>query len=85
MTAQQKSGLHAMISSFSSIGAFLGSVYIIIQIGEFKGQMEARVASHEQRLSKDESDIVQVNTRLDYHIAADLQRQSFAKTMKTGE
>ena len=85
MTAQQKSGLHSIVQTVASIAACTGIVFLIMQVGEFKGTIEQKLVAHEQRITKNEAAISVLDLRLDDHIASDLQRQEFARVLKKGE
>jgi hypothetical protein len=55
MTAAQKQAvlsLGQLLNQVSSIGAFVGAIVIIVQIGDYKGRTEATMVNHERRIDK---------------------------------
>jgi hypothetical protein len=58
MTAQQQQkilSIGQLLNQVSSVGAFIGAIVIIIQIGDYKGRTEATIEQHERRILRVEA------------------------------
>lgn len=70
MTAQQKQQLLSvgqLLNQVSSVGAFIGAIIIIVQIGEYKGTMETTVKSHDRRIERIETKVESCELQISAH------------------
>jgi len=70
MTAQQKQQLLSvgqLLNQVSSVGAFIGAIIIIVQIGEYKGTMETTVNNHERRIERIETKVEACELQISAH------------------